>query len=133
MAPHASQSLERSFLTFFTQDCAGAILYSTEKSIEVALEAQQCLGGNGYTNGELMTSVPFQINALIVVVLMDPIRISSRTHLARHSTLCCWSWHAGDSANVDRERIQQPVRKVEMIVVPSISRYGLNVLPIDDP
>lgn len=131
MAPHASQSLERSFLTFFTQDCAGAILYSTEKSIEVALEAQQCLGGNGYTNGELMTSVPaFQIKALIVV---DPIRISSRTHLARHSTLRCWSWHAGDSENADRERVQQPVRKVEMIVVPSISRYGLNVLPIDDP
>ncbi|KAH7107604.1 acyl-CoA dehydrogenase NM domain-like protein [Auriculariales sp. MPI-PUGE-AT-0066] len=32
------------------QDCAGAILYSTEKAIEVALEAQQCLGGNGYIN-----------------------------------------------------------------------------------
>jgi len=32
------------------RDCAGAILYSTEKSIEVALEAQQCLGGNGYIN-----------------------------------------------------------------------------------
>ncbi|KIY71026.1 isovaleryl-CoA dehydrogenase [Cylindrobasidium torrendii FP15055 ss-10] len=31
-------------------DCAGAILYSTERSIEVAMEAQQCLGGNGYTN-----------------------------------------------------------------------------------
>ncbi|KZV96173.1 acyl-CoA dehydrogenase NM domain-like protein [Exidia glandulosa HHB12029] len=32
------------------RDCAGAILYSTEKAIEVALEAQQCLGGNGYIN-----------------------------------------------------------------------------------
>ncbi|KAF8997147.1 acyl-CoA dehydrogenase NM domain-like protein [Hymenopellis radicata] len=32
------------------RDCAGAILYSTEKAIEVALEGQQCLGGNGYTN-----------------------------------------------------------------------------------
>ncbi|EJD53158.1 acyl-CoA dehydrogenase NM domain-like protein [Auricularia subglabra TFB-10046 SS5] len=30
------------------RDCAGAILFSTEKAIEVALEAQQCLGGNGY-------------------------------------------------------------------------------------
>lgn len=38
------------------QDCAGAILYSTEKSIEVALEAMQCLGGNGYINGSC--SVP---------------------------------------------------------------------------
>ncbi|KAL4248805.1 acyl-CoA dehydrogenase family protein [Abortiporus biennis] len=32
------------------RDCAGAILYSTEKSIEVAMEAMQCLGGNGYIN-----------------------------------------------------------------------------------
>jgi isovaleryl-CoA dehydrogenase len=33
------------------QDCAGAILYSTEKAIDIALEAMQCLGGNGYING----------------------------------------------------------------------------------
>ncbi|KAF9013930.1 acyl-CoA dehydrogenase NM domain-like protein [Cyathus striatus] len=32
------------------RDCAGAILYSTEKAVEVALEAMQCLGGNGYIN-----------------------------------------------------------------------------------
>jgi len=32
------------------RDCAGAILYSTEKAVEVALDAMQCLGGNGYIN-----------------------------------------------------------------------------------
>ncbi|TFK76373.1 acyl-CoA dehydrogenase NM domain-like protein [Pluteus cervinus] len=32
------------------RDCAGAILYSTERSIEVAMESMQCLGGNGYIN-----------------------------------------------------------------------------------
>ncbi|KAF8527045.1 acyl-CoA dehydrogenase NM domain-like protein [Gautieria morchelliformis] len=32
------------------RDCAGAILYSTERAIEVALEGMQCLGGNGYIN-----------------------------------------------------------------------------------
>ncbi|KAJ7286355.1 acyl-CoA dehydrogenase NM domain-like protein [Mycena rebaudengoi] len=32
------------------RDCAGAILYSTEKAIEVAIEAMQSLGGNGYIN-----------------------------------------------------------------------------------
>ncbi|KAJ7137808.1 acyl-CoA dehydrogenase NM domain-like protein [Mycena epipterygia] len=32
------------------RDCAGAILYSTEKAIEVAVEAMQSLGGNGYIN-----------------------------------------------------------------------------------
>lgn len=32
------------------KDCAGVILYSAEKATEVALDAIQCLGGNGYTN-----------------------------------------------------------------------------------
>ncbi|KAF8911031.1 acyl-CoA dehydrogenase NM domain-like protein [Gymnopilus junonius] len=32
------------------RDCAGAILYSTEKAVEVALEGMQCFGGNGYIN-----------------------------------------------------------------------------------
>lgn len=34
------------------KDCAGAILYSTERAIEVAMEGMQCLGGNGYINGQ---------------------------------------------------------------------------------
>jgi isovaleryl-CoA dehydrogenase len=32
------------------RDCAGSILYSTDNAIQVALEGQQCLGGNGYIN-----------------------------------------------------------------------------------
>ncbi|KAF9469244.1 isovaleryl-CoA-dehydrogenase [Collybia nuda] len=32
------------------RDCAGAILYSTERAVEVAMEGMQCLGGNGYIN-----------------------------------------------------------------------------------
>ncbi|KAG9318639.1 acyl-CoA dehydrogenase/oxidase [Chiua virens] len=32
------------------RDCAGAILYSTDRAIEVAMEGMQCLGGNGYIN-----------------------------------------------------------------------------------
>ncbi|KAJ7217063.1 acyl-CoA dehydrogenase NM domain-like protein [Mycena pura] len=32
------------------RDCAGAILYSTEKAIMVAMEGMQCFGGNGYIN-----------------------------------------------------------------------------------
>lgn len=31
------------------RDCAGAILYSAERAVEVANSAMQCLGGNGYT------------------------------------------------------------------------------------
>jgi len=33
-----------------SQDCAGAILYAAERATEVALDAIQCLGGNGYIN-----------------------------------------------------------------------------------
>lgn len=32
------------------KDCAGAILYSTERAVEVTMEGMQCLGGNGYIN-----------------------------------------------------------------------------------
>ncbi|KAJ2333629.1 hypothetical protein GGH91_005893 [Coemansia sp. RSA 2671] len=32
------------------KDCAGVILYSAERATEVALDAIQCLGGNGYIN-----------------------------------------------------------------------------------
>ena len=32
------------------KDCAGVILYAAEKATEVALDAIQCLGGNGYIN-----------------------------------------------------------------------------------
>jgi isovaleryl-CoA dehydrogenase len=36
--------------TITRQDAAGAILYAAECATRVALEAIQCLGGNGYTN-----------------------------------------------------------------------------------
>ncbi|KAJ3756287.1 acyl-CoA dehydrogenase/oxidase [Lentinula raphanica] len=32
------------------RDCAAAIMYATDKAIEVAMECMQCLGGNGYIN-----------------------------------------------------------------------------------
>lgn len=33
-----------------SKDCAGCILYSSEKATQVALQGIQCLGGNGYIN-----------------------------------------------------------------------------------
>ncbi len=33
-----------------SKDCAASILYSAEQATKVALDAVQCLGGNGYTN-----------------------------------------------------------------------------------
>jgi isovaleryl-CoA dehydrogenase len=32
------------------EDAAGCILYAAEKATQIALDAIQCLGGNGYTN-----------------------------------------------------------------------------------
>ena len=32
------------------EDAAGAILFASEKATQLALEAIQCLGGNGYIN-----------------------------------------------------------------------------------
>lgn len=36
--------------SFSNKDCAGVILYSAEKCTQVALDAIQVLGGNGYIN-----------------------------------------------------------------------------------
>ena len=33
-----------------TRDCAGTILYAAESATQTALDAIQCLGGNGYVN-----------------------------------------------------------------------------------
>uniref|UniRef100_T1J989 Isovaleryl-CoA dehydrogenase, mitochondrial n=1 Tax=Strigamia maritima TaxID=126957 RepID=T1J989_STRMM len=35
---------------FNNRDCAGVILYCSERAVEIALEAIQCMGGNGYIN-----------------------------------------------------------------------------------
>ncbi|XP_065652614.1 isovaleryl-CoA dehydrogenase, mitochondrial [Hydra vulgaris] len=35
---------------FNSKDCAGVILYASEKATQVALQGIQCLGGNGYIN-----------------------------------------------------------------------------------
>jgi isovaleryl-CoA dehydrogenase len=35
------------------RDCAGVILYSSDRCVEVALEAMQMLGGNGYIKSVL--------------------------------------------------------------------------------
>ena len=32
------------------KDCAGVILFAAERATQVALQAIQCLGGNGYIN-----------------------------------------------------------------------------------
>ncbi|KAI5796357.1 acyl-CoA dehydrogenase/oxidase [Peziza echinospora] len=36
--------------TVDSRDCAGAIMYASERATECALDAIQCLGGNGYVN-----------------------------------------------------------------------------------
>ncbi|GAV99970.1 acyl- dehydrogenase NM domain-like protein [Lentinula edodes] len=45
-----NQEATSGYPVFQRRDCAAAILYATDKAIEVALECMQCLGGNGYIN-----------------------------------------------------------------------------------
>lgn len=83
------------------QDCAGSILYSTEKAIEVALEAMQCLGGNGYINGETISStIELQAD-------LDEIRIPDWPLPSRRATLRSGSGYSRNKAHVDWPRNQQ--------------------------
>jgi len=43
-------SLDRGITRAVRKDAAACILYASECAVKVALEAIQCLGGNGYTN-----------------------------------------------------------------------------------
>ena len=42
------------------EDCAGVILYTAEKATGMALDAIQCLGGNGYINEYPTGMYPFE-------------------------------------------------------------------------
>lgn len=33
-----------------TRDCAGAIMFASDRAVECALDTIQCMGGNGYVN-----------------------------------------------------------------------------------
>uniref|UniRef100_K3ZDL5 Isovaleryl-CoA dehydrogenase, mitochondrial n=1 Tax=Setaria italica TaxID=4555 RepID=K3ZDL5_SETIT len=45
-----NQASSSSHTNLFNQDCAGVILFAAERATQVALQAIQCLGGNGYIN-----------------------------------------------------------------------------------
>jgi isovaleryl-CoA dehydrogenase len=45
-----ASSLDRGITRAVRKDAAACILYASESAVKVALEAIQCLGGNGYTN-----------------------------------------------------------------------------------
>lgn len=60
-----------------SQDCAGSILYSTEKAIEVALEGMQCLGGNGYINGQSDYAHPVLVLLIFFLVSQNFRRVAS--------------------------------------------------------
>lgn len=73
------------------RDCAGAILYSTEKSVEVALEAMQCLGGNGYINGLCGST-----SSLARSLMSFPFRVPDWEVPQRCSSVYCWCRYTGD-------------------------------------
>ena len=85
-----------------SKDCAGAILYSTEKAVEVASEAMQCLGGNGYINGKEalrpLTARSAEGN--------QKFRLPHGQNTPRFPTVHCRGRHTGDQTDVDWARIQ---------------------------
>lgn len=72
------------------KDCAGAILYSTERAIEVAMEGMQCLGGNGYINGQCCRI------AISTSIFEKFFRVPHGQDIKRLEALCCWCRHTGN-------------------------------------
>ena len=51
-----------------SQDCAGVILFASDRAVEVANDAMQSLGGNGYINGtSLFSGLDFLSVANLVI------------------------------------------------------------------
>jgi len=82
------------------KDCAGAILYSTDRAIEVAMEGMQCLGGNGYINGQCRSiAIPTSNSEKFF-------RLPNGQDIERLEALCRWRGYTGNQANADWEGIQ---------------------------
>ena len=79
------------------QDCAGAILYSTEKAVEVALEGMQCLGGNGYINGGCLLLLPSVVPRL-TLPFWSLIRLPDGSYCSRLAFIYRRCWDSGNKA-----------------------------------
>jgi len=74
------------------EDCAGAILLVSDHACEVAMDAQQCFGGNGYINGVYWHQEgPKKMNAVV-----NMRRLRGRPPPPRRAPVHCWRGHAGD-------------------------------------
>lgn len=114
------------------------ILYSSDRAVEVTMDAMQCLGGNGYINGKLSSafsqtsnnkipasegsdlmltihsilirSIRFNFNSLPLSPNTN--RVSRSSNAKRRKTLHSRSRNSRNQKNVDRKRIQQRLPKV---------------------
>lgn len=53
------------------QDCAGSILYSSDRAVEVSMEAQQCLVSGTYTSRVLQLIFRVEMATLMVRTIID--------------------------------------------------------------
>ena len=88
-------------MTSLLQDCAGAILYSTERAVEVALEGMQCLGGNGYINGNLAHHI-----LLFLSHSLPKIRLPYGPYHEGLPTVHSWCWEPRDKTHANWAGIQ---------------------------
>lgn len=65
--------------------------------MEVALEGMQCLGGNGYINGE---SEYFHRTPTSPFLKLYP-RLSYEPYCQRLQVIYGWGWYTGDSTDAD--------------------------------
>ena len=90
------------------------------------MEGMQCLGGNGYINGE---STPWSIDYLKAVTnpaLSTP-RLPGGSTAAGRSVVHGWGWHAGNSTYAHRTRVQRGVQALSTGVLKAFVRqlYGI--------
>lgn len=104
------------------RDCAGAILYSSDRAVEVTMEGMQMLGGNGYINGKrvqpslcispLCPPPPLQMTQLTMYSSHPYLRTHARArripgspYAARRTSVHSRSGHARDPTDVDRPNV----------------------------
>ena len=106
------------------KDCAGAILYSSDRAVEVTMEAMQMLGGNGYINGMCPRLSPDHL-----LTPAHALRISHRPVPPRCASVHSGRRHAGNQENAHRARIQRGVQAhVRLRSAASTARFNLIIL-----
>lgn len=105
--PQLYIAFRSSTIDFLLKDCAGAILYASDNAVQVALEAMQCLGGNGYINGtQSITSWLLSTSSGVEAECALVCRLSYWSDSSRFEVVHRRCGNTGDTQDVDWEGVQ---------------------------